>query len=272
MFIAASIGLREFPPIFFTGIRFFLLFVCLSMFIRVPVNRIKPLLGIGVLMGAGMYLTLYMSIAMADNTASVAIFSKLEVPFATILGVVLLKEKIGIHRISGIVIAMVGASVISFDPAALDDLPALMWMAASCAFAAYGMIKVRELGKIHPLTIAAWVAIVGAPTLLLTSLVFEEGHLSVLQQATWVGWSALIYTAMMSSIIANSGLYFLLQRYPVSQVATYSLLSPIFAVIGGVLLLEDKLTLGLICGGLLILSGVGWIHLRTMSFSGNNKN
>jgi hypothetical protein len=40
------------------------------------------------------------------------------------------------------------------------------------------MIKVKQLGEIHPLTIAAWVAIVGAPTLLLTSLVFEEGHLS----------------------------------------------------------------------------------------------
>ena len=267
MFIVASIGLREFPPIFFTGIRFLLLFICLSMFIKVPANKVKPLLVIGLFMGAGMYLFLYLSIAMAENTASVAIFSKLEVPFAIILGVILLKEKIGFRRICGIMIAMVGAAIISFDPSAFDDVPALIWMAVSCGFGAYGMIKVRELGQIYPLTITAWVSMVGAVVLLLASLIYEEAHLSVLKEATWVGWSALVYTAVMSSIIAHSGLYFLLQRYPVNRVAPFSLLSPVFAVIGGVLLLDDKLTQGLIIGGILILVGVGWIHLRAIMLS-----
>ena len=267
MFIVASIGLQEFPPIFFTGIRFLLLFICLSMFIKVPANKVKPLLVIGLFMGAGMYLFLYLSIAMAENTASVAVFSKLEVPFVIILGVVFLKEKIGFRRISGIVIAMVGAAIISFDPSAFDDIPALVWMAVSCGFGAYGMIKVRELGEIHPLTITAWVSIVGTVALLVASVIFEEGHRSVLKEATWVGWSALVYTAVMSSIIAHSGLYFLLQRYPVNQVAPFSLLSPVFAVIGGVLLLDDKLTPGLIIGGTLILVGVGWIHFRAKILS-----
>ena len=134
MFIAASIGLREFPPIFFTGIRFLVLFICLSMFIKVPREKILPLIKIGLLMGAGMYVTLYIAIASAENTASIAIVSKLEVPFAIILGVILLKEKIGIQRISGILIAVIGAAVISFDPAAYDDFPALIWTAASLRF------------------------------------------------------------------------------------------------------------------------------------------
>ena len=66
----------------------------------------------------------------------------------------------------------------------------------------------------------------------------------------------------MSSVIANSGLYFLLQRYPVILVTPFGLLSPIFAVIGGILFLDDVLTLGLIFGGTLILFGVTWINLR----------
>ena len=263
MFIAASIGLGEFPPVFFTGIRFLLLLICLCVFIKVPKQFVIPLLNIGLLMGVGMYLTLYISIALAENTSSIAIFSKLEVPFAIIFGVVLLKEHIGIRRVAGIVIAMTGAAIISFDPAAIDDLPALFWMAVSCAFAAYAMIKVRELGEIHPLTITAWVSLVGAPALLLTSFLFESNHWLVLQNASAVGWSALIYTAVVSSIIAHSGLYFLLQRYPVSQVAPFSLLSPVVAVIGGVLILDDALTPALILGGCLILFGVGWIIRRS---------
>ena len=263
MFIAAVIGLREFPPILFTGIRFGLLVFLLVGFLRVPRSLMAPLFRIGLVMGAGMYLTLYLSVALADNTASIAIFSKLEVPFALLLGVILLGEKMGLARITGVCIAMIGATIITFDPAAFDDLPALFWMAISCAFSAYGFIQIRRLGKIHPLSIVAWVSVVSAPILLLTSFIFESGQVDVVQSATWSGWLALVYTAVMSSMVANSGLYFLLQRYPVNLVSPFGLLSPIFAVIGGILFLDDVLTLGLIFGGSLILLGVTWINLRS---------
>ena len=262
MFIAAVIGLREFPPILFTGIRFGLLAVLLVGFLRVPRPLMASLFRIGLVMGAGMYLTLYLSVALADNTASIAVFSKLEVPFALLLGVILLGERMGVARVAGVCIAMIGAAIITFDPAAFDDLPALFWMAVSCGFSAYGFIQIRRLGRIHPFSIVAWVSVVSAPILLLTSSVFESGHLAVVQSASWSGWLALVYTAVMSSVVANSGLYFLLQRYPVNLVSPFGLLSPIFAVIGGILFLDDVLTLGLILGGVLILFGVTWINLR----------
>jgi len=262
MFIAAVIGLREFPPILFTGIRFGLLAVLLVGFLRVPRPLMASLFRIGLVMGAGMYLTLYLSVALADNTASIAVFSKLEVPFALLLGVILLGERMGVARVAGVCIAMIGAAIITFDPAAFDDLPALFWMAVSCGFSAYGFIQIRRLGRIHPFSIVAWVSVVSAPILLLTSSVFESGHLDVVQSASWSGWLALVYTAVMSSVVANSGLYFLLQRYPVNLVSPFGLLSPIFAVIGGILFLDDALTLGLILGGVLILFGVTWINLR----------
>ena len=269
MFIAASIGLRDFPPILFTGIRFLLLTLCLISFLKVPRQKIKPLIVIGLLLGTGMYLSLYLSIALAENTSSIALFNKLEVPFAIILGIILLKEKIDSVQSLGIAIALLGAGFISFDPAAFNDIPALIWMAVSCAFAALGMIKVRALTDVHPLTITGWISLVSVPTLLSTSLIFEVQQADYIINASWVGWVALIYTAIMSSFVANSGLYYLLQHYPVSQVAPYSLLSPVFAVIGGVLLLDDELTSGLLYGGFFILMGVALIHFRVM-FTGYN--
>jgi len=158
---------------------------------------------------------------------------------------------------------MIGAIIITFDPSVFRDLPALFWMGVSCAFAAFGFIQVRKLNKVHPFTIVAWISVVSAPVLLTTSLVFEDNHLQVVREATWIGWSALGYTAIMSSVVANSGLYYLLQQYPVNVVTPFGLLSPIFAVIGGVLFLDDVLTLGLIIGGSLILFGVTWINRRT---------
>ena len=115
MFIAAVIGLREFPPILFTGIRFGLLTIILFGFLRIPKVLVVPLLKIGLVMGAGMYLALYLSIALAENTASIAVFSKLEVPFALLLGVMLLGERIGPRRIAGVSIAMIGAIIITLS-------------------------------------------------------------------------------------------------------------------------------------------------------------
>jgi O-acetylserine/cysteine efflux transporter len=271
MFIAGSIGLEEFPPILFTGLRFALLAILLIRFIKVPHHLIQPLLKIGLVMGVGMYLTLYLSIAVAENISSIAIFSKLETPFALVLGILLLKETIGPKRIAGISIAMLGALLIGFDPSAINDLPALFWMTISCGFGAYVMILVRQLGKVHPLIITAWVSIVAAPVLLSTSFIFETGHRQVITEASLTGWTALIYTAVMSSLLGHSGLYYLLQRYPVGLVSSYSLLSAIFAVIGGVVFLGDQLTILLVTGGVLILSGVAWINARVIATSAQNK-
>ena len=76
------------------------------------------------------------------------------------------------------------------------------------------MIKIREFGTIHPLTIAAWIAVVSAPSLLMISSIFESNHIDALKNATWVGWSAMAYTAIMSSIVANAGLYFFITTPP----------------------------------------------------------
>ena len=72
----------------------------------------------------------------------------------------------------------------------------------------------------------------------------------------------LAYTIVMGSIISHTTMYYLLQRNDVSKVSPFFLLSPVFAVIGGVWLLDDVLTPALIAGGVLVLFGVGWINQR----------
>ncbi len=262
MYIAAAIGLEEFPAIFFTGLRFCLLTVLLASYIRAPREYLWPLFKIGALIGIGVYLSLYMSIALAENTGAIAVFSKLEVPFSLILGYLILAENVGPRQIAGTLIAFIGAVLISFDPAAFDDIPALLWMGVSAAFSAYSMIQVRKIPDVHPLTITAWVSMVGGPTLMILSGILEADQVAAMANASALGWIMLIYTAVGSSIFAHSAYYYLLQRYPVAQVTPFTLMSSVFAVIGGIIFLDDQLTLMLVLGGILILAGVTWINLR----------
>lgn len=263
MFVVATLALFDFPPVFFTALRFAMLVLLLARYLPVPRERVWPLVKVGLVMGVGMYLTLYLSLYWAENTASIALFSKLEVPFALIMGVFILKEYIGPQRIAGVSIAILGAAVIGFDPAAADDIPALIAMTMSSALFALTMIMVRRLGGIQPLTITAWVALVSTPVLLTVSFAFESNHAQVLESAGWESWLALAYTVIMGSIVAHTGMYYLLQRYPVGLVVPFNLLAPVFAVGGGILFLDDVMTPRLMLGGFMVLAGVGWIYLRS---------
>lgn len=262
MFIAAKLGLAEFPPVLFTAIRFGVLAVVLIPFIRVPKHQVMPLIRIGVVMGVGMYLTLYYAIYLADNTAAIAVVSQLEVPIAVLLGVILLGEHIGIQRIAGIAIAFGGALVIGFDPIMIDDLPAVFWMTVSAGFYAATMVMVRSMERIHPLTITAWLSMISAPVLFAVSLAVEDNHWAAVTHAGINGWGALLYTAFFGSIISHSGMYFLLQRYPVGLLAPGTLLAPVFSVFGGMYFLNDEMTVRLAIGILLVLGGVFWINRR----------
>lgn len=263
MFVVATFALFDFPPVFFTTLRFALLTLLLVRYIPAPKAQVWPLVKVGLVMGVGMYLTLYLSLYLAENTASIALVSKLEVPFALIMGVILLKEHIGPQRIAGVSVAFLGAAIIGFDPAATDDILALIAMAVSSVLFALSMIMVRRLGELSPLTITAWVSLVSAPILAIVSFTFEGDHLLVLETARPQAWLAFAYTVIMGTIVAHTGMYYLLQRYPVSVVVPFNLLSPVFGVSGGILFLDDAVTPGLFVGGIMVLIGVGWIYVRS---------
>lgn len=263
MYIAAKIGLAEFPPVFFTALRFAIIAGALVPFIRVPRHQIMPLVRIGLVMGVGMYLSLYYAIYLADNVSAIAVVGQLEVPIAVLLGVLFLQERIGPRRIAGITITFAGAMIIGFDPAMADDLPAVFWITVSATFYAVTMVMVRKMEKIHPLTITVWLSLITAPVLMLVSFTFESGHAALVEGASLYGWGALVYSAVFGSIISHSGMYYLLQRYPISLLAPGTLLAPVFAVAGGVFILGDEMTTRLGIGIILVLGGVYWLNRRS---------
>jgi O-acetylserine/cysteine efflux transporter len=56
--------------------------------------------------------------------------------------------------------------------------------------------------------------------------------------------------------------YSLVGRHPVSRVAPFLLLLPVFSVIGGVTVLGESLTLQTALGGAIVIAGVGFILLE----------
>ena len=88
-----------------------------------------------------------------------------------------------------------------------------------------------------------WISLFAIPLVALGSWIFEDDQWLALHQASWAGWGAGVYTALMSSIAAYGLWYRLLQKHPVSRVVPLTLLLST-ALLPGRLVLAASLSLG----------------------------
>lgn len=260
--IASKIGVGQFPPIFFTALRFGSVALILLPFLRVHRGQMRALLSAALLTGPAAFALLFLGVYYVKDASMVAITSQLGVPFSTLLSVWLLGETIRWRRRLGIALSFGGIMVIGFDPRVVDYWQGLMLVVASCFMGALGLIFMKRLRDIGAFQLQSWVAVVGGPVLLLLSLATESGQWESARNADWHGWSALLFTTVLSSLVAHTGWYYLVSRYPVTSLSPLTLLSPLFGVVFGVTLLDDHLTPRMLVGGAVTLVGVLIVLLR----------
>ena len=260
--VAAKVAFQQIPPLLFAALRFVLLFFVLLPWLRPVPGKMHLVLGAALTMGGAHFTLIYLGLARADDVSSVAIATQLIVPFSTILSIVILKERIRWRRALGIAFAFGGILVLGFDPRVMGYLDALAFVAIGALFAAFGSVLLKQIGQAGVFQIQAWFALVSWPILLVASGAVEEGQLQALIDADSWAWWLLVFSAFGASLIGHGGMYWLLQRHDLSLISPSTLLSVVFAVTFGVLLLDDQLTPRMLLGGALSLFGVLIIALR----------
>lgn len=260
--IASKVGVGQFPPIFFSALRFGSLALLLIPMLKVHRGQMVNLFAAAMLTGPAAFALLFTGIYLAEDATTVAVASQMGVPFSTLLSVWLLGETIRWRRTLGIALAFAGVVIISFDPRVFAYWEGLALVVASSFVSSLGLIFLKRLKGIRPLELQSWIALVGGSVLLLLSLIFEGGQMAAVRNATWSGWSALFFTTMMSSLIAHTAWYYLVSRYPVTSLSPLTLLSPLFGIFFGVTLLDDQLTLRMLAGGAVTLAGVLIVVVR----------
>jgi O-acetylserine/cysteine efflux transporter len=260
--IASKIGVGEFPPIFFTALRFASLAVFLIPMLRIHRGQMTYLLAAALLTGPASFALLSAGIHLAEDASTVAIANQLGVPFSTLMSVWLLGETIRWRRTLGIALAFLGIVIIGFDPHVVAYWGGLVLVVVSAFVSSLGLIVLKRLHGIKPLELSSVVAVVGGSTLMIMSFAFETGQMDAIRNASWQGWAALAFTTLMSSLVAHTAWYHLVARYPVTSLSPLTLLSPLFGVLFGVTLLDDQLTLRMLLGGAVSLAGVLIVLVR----------
>jgi len=260
--IVSKIGLAQVPPMLFTALRFALLAALLFPFLRVVPGKMNAMVVAALLSGALNFALLFAGLSIAQNVSAVAIASQLGVPFTTLMSVALLGETVRWRRWTGIGMSFAGVMIIGLDPVVFSYWPSLVLVIASALVGSLGLIAVKRLPEFKPLEVQAWFSWVSLPVLALLAIVAHRPGLDDLRTIPAEAWAAIGYTAIGGSLVAHTGFYYLVQRYPVTSVAPLTVLSPVFSVLFGVTLLDDALTPRIVVGGLVTLLGVVIINLR----------
>ena len=262
-FVAAKTALDHFPTFEMLLLRFILLAIILFPFLRVPRNKIRPVMAVGFMVGVLHFSLNFSGLGMSGDVSSAAIATQLFIPFGAILAIMFLGERIGIWRTMAIAVAFTGTVVISFDPVVVDHLDALLVVVISAVPMAITTIMLRRLAGVGPMQVQAWTAVVCIPAYLILTILFESGQVEAIRTATFPPVAGIVYAAIAGSIIGHGGLYFLLKRYPVTWVNPLFLLAPVFAIFFGVTVYGDQLTLQILVGGFMTIAGVAIIAIRS---------
>ena len=159
-------------------------------------------------------------------------------------------------KLIGIVLSIVGLFVI-FDPSMADENLMLFGIAGvlvSTILHSISMIWVKRIGANIPALVVTsgglWVSV---PLYLLTYLFVGEAWPTVIPEKTL---ASIIYLGVMGSVVGFILFYYALKRVSATAIALITLITPITALFLGYGLNDERLTMQVLFGSMLVLSGL----------------
>lgn len=248
------------PPLLYAVARSALVMAALLPWI-LPAPRPVGLLVVAVFMlGSGGFALMFIGLETTDPSTA-GIISLLSAPLTAILGIFWLGERIHWRRGTGITLAFVGVVLALWSPTGLVLTSGVLWIVLSCLIGSVGAILLKQLPEANPLRLQAWSGLTGTFILLPLSAGLEWNAIP----GGDYGWQALgilAFSGLVVSVGAHTIYFRMLQKYEANLVAPLTLMTPIFTVSLGVVLMGDGVTPLMIAGGILALLGVFVIAVR----------
>jgi drug/metabolite transporter (DMT)-like permease len=257
--VAVRFSVRELAPLYSAAIRFAtaaVLMLAIARLWHVPLPRGRSLLGaalFGVLGFTAFFAFGYYGLKQTPAGLAAMIFAA--VPLLTLLFAVTYRlERLHWRNVTGAILSLGGIGIMSRVTVDLSVplLSILAVMAAAICEAQAGIL-IKLFPGIHPVGLNAVALPVGAVLLFALSLVTREDWVVPSLTATWL---SLLYLVVLGSIAVFILYVFVFQRWTASAASYLFVLSPIPAVLLGVWLLDEKVTLPYGVGAALVLIGV----------------
>ena len=266
-----KLGLADLPPITFAGIRFVI--ACTILFSLIRIRRISlprarndwVLLAISGILAFGFnyglvfwgeqYITSGLAaLLQATLPAFGLVFAHFHLP----------AERLSWTKIFGVVLGVFGVGVVFSNQLTVSGTRALAGCVAlilSAMFAAYSNVLVKAYGKhLNPAVLSAGQMLFGLLLLLAVGIPLEGNPFRI--HWTQIAVIAMLYLAIVGSVIAFLLYYWLVQNMDVTKSMMIALVTPVVAVILGMIVLDEEFGWRTLVGGAMIILGIGFIVVR----------
>ncbi len=269
-----KLGLEALPPITFAGIRFVI--SCFILFVLIRARNI-PLPGksndwLLLLVTGVMSFTLnYGLVFWGEQYISSGLAALLQATlpaFGLVFAHIHLPgERMTWVKTIGVVLGVFGVAVVFSNQLAIAGEKALAGCVAlvlSALFAAYSNVLVKAYGKnLDPAILAGGQMFFGLIPLMVIGILLEGNPFSL-------RWTPLALLSLLYLAVVGSGIAFLLynrlvHNMDVTKSMMIALVTPVVAVVLGMVVLGEELSWRTIVGGLMIMAGLGLIVMRKAS-------
>jgi drug/metabolite transporter (DMT)-like permease len=257
--VGVRVSNRELDPLWGAGLRFALAACLLGAVVavmRLPLPRGRALVGVllyGTLIFAGAFSFAYYALVRIHAGLGQTLLAL--VPLATLLLAVLQRqERLRLAALVGTLLSIAGIGVIS-GLSGSESVPALSLVAVLGAVLCFAQatVLVRHFPSVHPVTTNAVGMAIGGAILVALSLVLRESIVLPERGATWL--------AVGYMVVLGSGPVFVLylvvvRLWSASRAAYTFVLIPVVTLVLSAWIDDEPIGVGLVFGGLLVLSGV----------------
>jgi drug/metabolite transporter (DMT)-like permease len=181
-------------------------------------------------------------------------------PVVVVLAAWLLgKERMNALKLAGVAIAMAGCLTVigNGNPLALvrGAVGIGEWLILGCVlcWTAYTFIGRRATKTLSPLAATLWASLIGA-VLIGTTALLQGG--SDIAAWSWRVWTSVVFLAVGGTALAFTWFADGVKRLGAARASAFVNLVPVFAVLQAAVLLDERLGLSVLGGGLLVIAGV----------------
>jgi O-acetylserine/cysteine efflux transporter len=257
-FVAIDVGLETFPPLLFVALRFALTAFPAVLFVRRPAVAVKWIVAVGFFLSVGQFGLLFVAIHLGMPAGLSSLVVQLQVVFTIALAVAFLGERPSRLQLSGAVVAFGGLAVIAAGRAESVPLGAVLLVVGAAASWGISNICTRVAKPSEGFAFLIWASLVGPIPLTGLSFAFE-GSSAMAHAFTSLGRPALLsllYIVVVATLFGFGAWTWLLGRHSASNVAPFSLLAPVAALVSTWLARGERPTVAELAGGIIILAGL----------------
>jgi drug/metabolite transporter (DMT)-like permease len=259
-FLAIHLGLDHMPPLFFAGLRMLVIAVPTVVFVPRPQVPLRWLIGYGIGFGTLQFVFLFIAMDVGMPTGLASLVLQASAPCTVLLGAVFLRERLTARQGIGIGLAVLGLAAIAASRAqSAALLPVLLTLCGALGWA-FGNLCNRLAAPPKPMHLTLWMCVVPVvPLFAASALVEGNGCTSVPTLFTaegLPGLGALLYVALLATVVGSGIWTWLMRRYPAGVVAPYSLLVPVVGIALSAAVLGEQPSVVELGSAVLIVGGV----------------